>query len=217
MVERKHNKTSVVFIVSSALLLSACGGSGDSTEGSPSAAEEPEASQSDVSTAQNNVPAADGSEDPVDAATDKVANVTEPAMDDQAEVEQAVADASDEMEPTAVVQSGDGASEYASLTGDAAKGRRVFVKCISCHTVQEGQNRVGPSLYGIIGRNAGSVEGFNYSDANANSGITWTEEIMFEYLEAPQEYMPGTRMIFPGLPSAQERADIIAYLNSVTE
>jgi cytochrome c len=103
---------------------------------------------------------------------------------------------------------------YASLTGDAAKGKRVFVKCMSCHTVQAGQNRVGPTLYGIVGRDAGTVDGFAYSDANKNSGITWTEPVMFAYLENPQEYIPGTKMIFPGLPSEQDRADVIAYLKS---
>ncbi len=124
-------------------------------------------------------------------------------------------DVVDEVETVAV--SADGGSEYAALTGDAATGKRVYVKCIACHTVLEGQNRVGPSLYRIFGREAGSVEGFNYTDANANSSITWTEEIMFAYLENPQEYIPGTRMIFAGLPDPQDRADLIAYLKSAAE
>ena len=105
-----------------------------------------------------------------------------------------------------------------ALNGDAAAGKRVFVKCMACHTVQEGQHRVGPSLYGIIGKTAGTVEGFrNYSPANRDSGVTWTPEILFDYLEAPQAFMPGTRMIFAGLPSEKERADLIAYLQSVSE
>ncbi|MEL7487890.1 MAG: cytochrome c family protein [Pseudomonadota bacterium] len=105
-------------------------------------------------------------------------------------------------------------AEYASLTGDAAKGKRVFFKCISCHAVAKGQNKVGPSLHGVVGRPAGSIDGFKYSDANANSGIVWTEETLFAYLEKPQEFLKGTRMAFPGLPSAQERADLIAYLKA---
>ncbi|MHA7819745.1 MAG: c-type cytochrome [Erythrobacter sp.] len=103
---------------------------------------------------------------------------------------------------------------FADLTGDAAAGETVFAQCRTCHLVEEGKNGVGPSLYGIIGRDAGTIEGFNYSDANANSGVTWTPEVMFEYLEAPREFMPGTRMAFPGLKDAQDRADVIAYLQT---
>lgn len=102
----------------------------------------------------------------------------------------------------------------AGLTGNADAGRRVWTRCMSCHVLDEGVNRVGPSLYGIIGREAGTVEGFRYSDANANSSIIWTEEIMFDYLENPREYIPGTFMAFPGLPDAQQRADIIAYIRA---
>ncbi len=221
MTERSYNKASVVILASSALLLSACGGSGDSSEEATSDAnstqQQSEAARSSAATPEEEVAtvleAEDPVEDAIDTASDKVANVTEEVADN---IEDAVADTADEIEVIDATASS-GGSEYASLTGNAATGKRVFVKCMSCHTVQEGQNRVGPSLYGIVGRNAGSVEGFNYSDANANSGITWTEEIMFEYLEAPQGYMPGTRMIFPGLPVAQERADVIAYLQSVVE
>lgn len=102
--------------------------------------------------------------------------------------------------------------EYASLTGDAAAGKLVFAQCRTCHVTDPGVNRTGPSLAGIVGREAGSVEGFNYTEANANSGITWTEEKMFQYLENPQRVIPKTKMIFAGLPDAQKRADVIAYL-----
>lgn len=101
--------------------------------------------------------------------------------------------------------------------GDPAKGKRVFAKCMSCHSIREGQNRVGPSLYGIVGREAGSVEGFRYSDANADSGVTWTKDVLFEYLKDPRGFMPGTKMIFPGLPSEEDRRNVIAYLESVAE
>lgn len=103
---------------------------------------------------------------------------------------------------------------YADLTGDAAKGEKVFIKCKTCHILEEGQNRVGPHLYGVVGRAAGSVEGFNYSPANAGSGITWTTDVLFDYLEEPQTYLKGTRMAFPGIKDAQERADLIAYLET---
>lgn len=101
--------------------------------------------------------------------------------------------------------------------GDAALGKRVFMRCISCHSIKEGQNKVGPSLYGIIGREAGQVDGFKYSSANADSGITWSKDVLFEYLENPRGYMPGTKMIFPGLPKEDDRKNVIAYLESVAE
>lgn len=103
---------------------------------------------------------------------------------------------------------------YSSLTGDAAKGEKVFVQCKTCHVVEPGQNRVGPSLAGLIGRKAGTVEGFNYSQANKNSGKTWDEETLYTYLEAPQKAIPGTKMAFAGLKNPQDRADVIAYLKT---
>ncbi len=103
---------------------------------------------------------------------------------------------------------------FADLTGDASKGEKVFIRCSTCHVLQDGQNRVGPHLYGVVGRPAGSVDGFNYSAANAESGITWTPEILFDYLESPQTYLKGTRMAFPGIKDPQERADLIAYLQA---
>ena len=139
------------------------------------------------------------------AAADKVANVQQAASDAGAAAQKAVQDAADKGAETVN-------AAYAALTGDAAKGRRVFAVCGSCHSVKPGENRVGPSLAGVVGRPAGSVEGFSYSDANANSGIVWSEGVLFEYLEAPQEYIPGTKMIFPGLKKEQDRADVIAYL-----
>jgi cytochrome c len=106
---------------------------------------------------------------------------------------------------------------FADLTGDASAGETVFAQCRTCHLVEEGMNGVGPSLHGVVGREAGAIDGFNYSDANANSDITWTPEVLFEYLEAPREYLPGTRMAFPGLKDPQDRVDVIAYLDQTDE
>ncbi len=104
---------------------------------------------------------------------------------------------------------------YADYTGDAARGEAVFkVHCASCHVLEEGVNRVGPSLYQKIGAKAGQVAGFKYSKANAESGIVWTEEQMFTYLKNPQAVIPGTIMAFAGLPDPQERADVIAYIKT---
>lgn len=136
--------------------------------------------------------------------------------DDAADAD-ATAEAEAEAEPEVVEEEPAEDVAFADLTGDAAAGETVFAQCRTCHLVEEGKNGVGPSLYGVIGRDAGSIEGFNYSDANANSGITWTPEVMFEYLEAPREYMPGTRMAYPGLKDPQDRADVIAYLDATDE
>ena len=96
--------------------------------------------------------------------------------------------------------------------GDPAKGKRVFNKCKACHVVDAEKNRVGPHLKGLIGRVAGTVEGYKYSKANKESGITWTEQVLFEYLENPKKYMKGTKMAFPGLRKEQDRWNVIAYI-----
>lgn len=104
--------------------------------------------------------------------------------------------------------------DFASMTTDVAAGEKVFALCRSCHVLEEGVNRVGPSLYNIVGRGSGSVPGFSYSDANKNSGVTWTTDVLFEYLEDPKGFMPGTKMAFPGIKNAQDRANLVAYLES---
>lgn len=104
--------------------------------------------------------------------------------------------------------------KFASYTGDAAKGATDFLTCKTCHAIEEGVNKIGPSLHGVVGRKSGSIAGFSYSAANKNSGITWTPEKLFQYLENPQRVVPGTKMSFIGLPDPQKRADVIAYLKS---
>jgi cytochrome c len=103
--------------------------------------------------------------------------------------------------------------EYASFTADAAAGEKVFAACRTCHVLDEGVNRIGPSLHKIVGRKSGSVAGFSYSDANKNSGITWSPQVLFEYLKDPKGYMPGTKMAFPGVKDDQARANLVAYLD----
>ena len=100
----------------------------------------------------------------------------------------------------------------AKMMGDPVNGEAVFKKCMTCHVLTPGVNKVGPTLHGIIGRTAGSVEGFSYSKANKESGIVWTEQEMFIYLENPQKTVPGTKMAFAGLKKPQDRADVIAYI-----
>jgi cytochrome c len=98
------------------------------------------------------------------------------------------------------------------MMGDPVAGEKTFKQCQTCHTNQPGKNKVGPTLYGVIGRPAGSVEGYNYSKANKESGITWTEDEMFVYLENPKAKVPGTKMSFAGLKKPEDRANVIAYL-----
>ncbi|MBJ6124467.1 c-type cytochrome [Microvirga splendida] len=96
---------------------------------------------------------------------------------------------------------------------DAAAGEKVFTQCRACHQVGENaKNAVGPHLNGLFGRTAGSVEGYNYSPANKNSGITWDEAVFREYIKNPRAKIPGTKMIYAGLKDEQKINDLIAYL-----
>lgn len=104
-------------------------------------------------------------------------------------------------------------AKFASFTGDATKGAAVFVQCKTCHDVAV--NKIGPHLQGVVGRKAGSIADFTYSAANKNSGITWTPEKLFQYLEKPQRVVPGTKMTFAGISDPQKRADVIAYLETL--
>lgn len=101
--------------------------------------------------------------------------------------------------------------------GNPAKGKRVFNKCKACHSLKEGKNKIGPSLAGILGRKAGSVDGFKYSKAMKGSGIVWTEETLEDYLKNPKKYVPGTKMLFPGLKKEADRENVIAYLKQAAQ
>lgn len=96
---------------------------------------------------------------------------------------------------------------------NADTGKQVFRQvCSICHDVAPDKNRVGPSLFGIVGRKTGSVPGFHYSDANKNANITWDEATLDRYLTDPRGVIPGTTMAYAGLKDAQKRKDLIAYL-----
>jgi cytochrome c len=102
---------------------------------------------------------------------------------------------------------------------DAKAGKTVFERCIACHTVAKGdRNRAGPNLWGVFGSTAGQREiGYKFSAALTNSGLVWNEETISAYLENPRKVIPKTRMTFPGMKNPDQRANVIAYLRSVTQ
>ena len=112
-----------------------------------------------------------------------------------------------------------GTGAMAQETGDAEAGEKVFRKCMACHSLEEGQNRVGPSLHGVVGRDVASVEDFGYSDAILawGEGKTWDAELLDAYIEDPRGLVDGTKMIFAGLDEEQDRNDVIAYLDATDE
>jgi cytochrome c len=103
-----------------------------------------------------------------------------------------------------------------TLAGDADKGAALFkAKCGACHAAEAGKNKIGPSLFGVVGRPSGSVAGFKYSPANKAARLTWDTATLDKYLVDPKAFVPGTIMTFPGLKDAGERADVIAYLETL--
>ncbi|PHH55218.1 Cytochrome c [Ceratocystis fimbriata CBS 114723] len=102
----------------------------------------------------------------------------------------------------------------AKAEGDLKKGANLFkTRCAQCHTTDaKGGNKTGPALHGLFGRQTGSVAGYAYTDANKQAGVTWDEKSLFEYLENPKKYIPGTKMAFGGLKKPKDRNDLIAFL-----
>ncbi len=109
----------------------------------------------------------------------------------------------------------------AQEAGDPARGERAFRKCQACHVVeQEGVNRAGPNLYGVVGRQAGIEEGFGYSPAMieaGENGLVWDAEALDDFIAQPRQAVPGTKMTFAGIRNEGERADLIAYLATFTD
>ena len=106
----------------------------------------------------------------------------------------------------------------AAAAGDPLRGAQVFRSCAACHSIEAGQNQTGPTLAGVVGRKAGSLASFHrYSDALARSGITWSEQTLDAWLANPAALVPGNDMKFQGLPDAQARSDLVAFLKAVGE
>ena len=102
-----------------------------------------------------------------------------------------------------------------AMAADIDAGKTAFKKCALCHTIEAGKNKVGPSLFGIVGRKSATVENFNYSEAMTKFDHTWDEGTLDEYLADPRGTVPGTKMIFPGIKEKTERDDVIAYLETL--
>ena len=102
-----------------------------------------------------------------------------------------------------------------AAAADIDAGKTTFKKCLLCHTAEGGKNKVGPSLFRIVGRKSASLPDYTYSDAMKNFNHTWTPQTLETYLADPHAVVPGTKMIFPGIKDAAERANLFAYLETL--
>ena len=101
---------------------------------------------------------------------------------------------------------------------DATKGKKIFKKCGACHTIdQGGKNKVGPNLWNIVGRSVAAIEGFNYSNAMASRGGSWSIASLNEFLANPKESVPGTKMSFSGVKKDRDRANVLLFLQDLSE
>ena len=100
-----------------------------------------------------------------------------------------------------------------ALTGDVNAGKKVFRTCKVCHTLKEGgKNSIGPNLHSVVGRDAGTVDGFKYSKAMKESGVVWNEKMLKAFLFNPKKFIPGNKMPFPGLKKPEQIENVITYI-----
>ncbi|WP_371225572.1 c-type cytochrome [Roseovarius sp. 2305UL8-3] len=179
------------------------------------AAEEPaveEAATEEAAAEETVAEEAAAAETETEAATGEA---TEAAETEMAAVEETATEEAT-TEEAVVEEAAAEASGFAALVAaaDIAAGEKVFKKCKACHTLESGKNRVGPYLTNIVDRDVAASEGFKYSNAMADFGGTWTYENLDAFLTKPKDFMPGTKMAFNGLKNEEERAAVIAYIQS---
>ena len=115
---------------------------------------------------------------------------------------------------SALVVIASSAATSAALAQDVAAGKTSFNKCMACHAIGAGaRNKVGPELNGLDGRKSGTAPDYSYSDANKNSGITWSKEQFLDYIKDPKAKIPGTKMAFAGIKNEKEAGDLWAYIS----
>jgi cytochrome c2 len=181
---------------------------GEMTDSTP-AAVEPETPQVVPPAAME--PPTEATEVPADAAPTETADAA-PAAETETMAEAPAAEAAPATE-TAAAPAGGG--EYASLlaSADADNGEKVYRKCRACHKIEDGKNGVGPHLYGVNGRDIAPVDGFSYSEALSSIEGAWTLDNIMPWLENPRDFAPGNKMGFAGLKDAQDRIDVLTYIN----
>ncbi len=164
------------------------------------------ATTDEVTTAPSRAPEADDASNVDEAASETIEEENAPAADEATEAAPA-----EEAAPA-----DDAAADVPAFMQNASAeaGEGLFRACRACHVLEDGVNRAGPHLYGIVGREVAAVEGFNYSSAMQEKGGTWTYEELSGYLENPREWVPGTRMGYAGMRSEEDRANLIAYLEA---
>jgi len=142
----------------------------------------------------------------------------EPATEEVVTEEAVTEDAAAEEAPAEATETADaGASAFAAMVAaaDAGNGEKLYRRCQACHKLEDGANGVGPHLYGVVGRDIASADGFNYSDALSGIDGAWTLDQLSAWIENPREFAPGNRMGFAGLKDEQDRADLMAYLQTI--
>ena len=108
-----------------------------------------------------------------------------------------------------------GMTAGSAVAADVEAGKTEFKKCALCHTTEAGKNKLGPSLFGVVGRKSATLDNFNYSEAMKKFDQVWDEETLDKYLADPRGTVPGTKMIFPGIKDKTERDHVIAYLETL--
>ena len=105
---------------------------------------------------------------------------------------------------------------FSSYGADAIRGAKVFgEECAECHSIKEGKNKKGPSIFAVLGRKSASIEDFNYSDSMKSSGIVWTADKIQAYIQAPKKVVPGGKMKYDGLTDQKDQLDVIEYLSTL--